>query len=71
MAKRKVVVTCSDESKAYIVKELTALFPKLDKEPEYSIGFQRWSKLTRAQRNAMYILHDFDYNACIADLEAR
>lgn len=71
MANRKVIITCSDESKAYIAKELTALFPKLDKEPEYSLGFQRFNKLTKAQRNAMYILHDFDYNAVIADLENR
>ena len=67
MKKQKVVI--SKETATYAAKELTALFPKLDKEPEYSLGFQRWTKLTKAQRNTLMITYNFVYNDVISHLE--
>lgn len=48
---------------------LSELFPKTDKDPVYSLGFQRWQKLGRKKQQALMIRHNFDYNACINELQ--
>ena len=50
-------------------KELTNLFPKLDKEPTYSLGYTRWSKLSLQKQKAMMVLNNFDHQACLNKLE--
>lgn len=66
--KTKIVI--SQDTAKMAAQELTKLFPKLDKEPEYSLGFKRWSKLKKSERKAIMIMHDFDYPAVLAYLEA-
>lgn len=34
---------------------LVSLFPKQDVEPVYSIGFQRWAKLSSKKQFALYV----------------
>ena len=66
--KTKIVI--SKDAANLAAKELTKLFPKLDKEPEYSIGFQRWSKLKKSERQAVMVKHSFDYPAVLVYLES-
>ncbi len=47
---------------------LSELFPKIEKEPVYSIGFQRWQKLSKAKSRALMIKNGFDYDKCIEEL---
>jgi hypothetical protein len=66
--KTKIVI--SKDTAKVAAKELTKLFPKLKKEPEYSIGFQRWSKLKKSERQAVMVKHSFDYTAALLYLES-
>lgn len=65
---RAKIIISKDTAKA-VGYELINLFPKLDKEPEYSIGFQLWSKLTKVKRSALMVTHGFDYQAVLNHLE--
>ena len=60
--------TISLKSAKLISQELGVLFPKLENEPVYSLGFQRWSTLKLAQKKALMILNEWDYNKCIESL---
>lgn len=66
--KAKIVI--SQDTAKMASEELTKLFPKLDKEPVYSIGFQRWSKLKKSERQAVMVKHSFDYPAVLVYLES-
>lgn len=66
--KTKIVI--SKDAAKMAAEELTKLFPKFDKEPEYSLGFKRWSKLKKSERQAVMIKHNFDYPAVLAYLES-
>jgi hypothetical protein len=66
--KTKIVI--SKDTANMAARELTKLFPKLDKEPEYSVGYQRWVKLSKREQQAIMILHKFDRDAVMAWLEA-
>jgi len=58
-------MTTTENNMKYAAKELTELFPKQDEAPVYSLGFQRWQKLSRAKQTALMIKFDFNYNDCI------
>jgi hypothetical protein len=66
--KTKIVI--SKDTAKMAAEELAKLFPKLDKDPQYSIGFQRWSKLKKSERQAVMIKHSFDYPAVLVYLES-
>ena len=62
------MTTLSLESANNISENLNNLFPKLEVEPIYSLGFQRWTSLKLNQKKALMILNGFDYNKCIETL---
>ena len=59
----------SKESAEHVAKELTALFPKTNKKPKYSKGFQRWLKLSRKKQQELVVRHNFNQQSAIAELE--
>jgi len=55
---------------------LIKLFPKTEKEPTYSLGFQRWTTLTLEQRKVLIAKHNKKelsyakvYKLCINELQ--
>ena len=66
----KTITIISEETANFAAQELSKLFPKLDKEPVYSLGFSRWLKLNAEKRKAVMIRNDFNYEAALKDLEA-
>ena len=56
------------ETAVFAANELSGLFPKTEKETEYSLGFTRWLKTTAAQRKALLIIHNFSSQECIQAL---
>ncbi len=63
------ITVISKETAEFAANELAKLFPKLDKEPTYSLGFQRWQKLNSEKRKAVMIRNEFNYSECLKDLE--
>ncbi|MBM5783177.1 MAG: hypothetical protein FJ368_07160 [Pelagibacterales bacterium] len=68
--KTKTIIIISQETANYAANELAKIFPKLDKEPVYSLGFQRWQKLNKEKRKALMIRNSFNYQNCLNELEA-
>ena len=54
-----------------LLNDLRPLFTRSADEPVYSIGFQRWQKLTKRQRVALHVKFDFDSNAVVAALQTQ
>jgi len=50
---------------------LLPLFIRSADEPVYSVGFQRWQKLTKRQRVALTIQFDFETQAIIDALQTQ
>jgi hypothetical protein len=65
----KVITVISPETAEFAANELAKIFPKLEKEPVYSLGFQRWQKLNSEKRKAIMIRNEFNYEECIRELE--
>lgn len=66
--KTKIVI--SKDTVKMAAEGLIKLFPKLDKQPEYSLGFKRWSKMKKSERQAIMVKHSFDYPAVLTYLES-
>lgn len=69
MTMKKTITVISKETAEFASNELAKIFPKLDKEPTYSLGFQRWLKLNLEKRKAVMIRNEFNYQDCLRDLE--
>ena len=54
-----------------LLNDLRPLFTRSAEEPVYSVGFQRWQKLTKRQRVALHVQFDFDSNAIVAALQTQ
>lgn len=66
----KTITVISEETANFAAEKLVKIFPKLDKEPTYSLGFQRWQKLNKEKRKTLMIRNSFNYQNCLNELEA-
>jgi len=53
-----------------VANKLSNLFDVDKKETIYSLGFQRWQKLSLSKRKTLMLKNDFNYQNCLAELEA-
>ncbi len=51
----------------FAIDTLAELFPKAEKETTYSLGFQRWLKISKKKRTALWLIYKFD-ESLIKDL---
>ena len=62
----KAKQTLNRDTAVFAANELAAILGKT--ETEYSLGFQRWLKTTKAQRKALWAIHNFSTQECIQAL---
>tara|TARA_R110000868_G_scaffold149611_3_gene372105 strand:+ start:559 stop:774 length:216 start_codon:yes stop_codon:yes gene_type:complete len=69
MKTKRTQIVISPKTAEFAANKLSEIFPKREVEPVYSLGFQRWSKLSLTKRKALMILNDFNYQDCINSLQ--
>ena len=66
---RLQVLRENTELRKKVTSTLVELFPKTDKEPEYSIGYQRWSKLSFKKQKVIFLKFKCDQKAAMDALQ--